>query len=253
MPERVRSWRRASTSFSLLSIGASAERRRRPFSRSSAGNVATRSRSFSEVWLISAGCILPLSAAEIRELKRDAEVRAAQESNGGLQIVLLLARDAQLLALDRDLHLQLAVLDGLYDLPRLFGGNALADRQDLSHGTLGRGLDRAVVESLQGHAPLRELRLEQVRHGLQAELVVRRERELLVLLLDSGRGALQVEALPDFFPGLRDRVRDLGEVDFGDDVERGFGHGLTPRGSSCPPAARGRSPNPGASARAFSA
>src|ERR1019366_10377544 len=85
--------------------------------------------------------ILPLSASEIRELTWNAEVRAAQEGDGGLQIVLLLARDAQLLALDRNLYFQLAVLDGLHDFPRLFGGNALADRHDLSHGALGRGLD----------------------------------------------------------------------------------------------------------------
>ena len=63
-------------------------------------------------------------------------------------------------------------------------------------------------------------------HGLEAELVVRRERELLVLLLDAGGGALQVVALRDFLLGLRDRVLDLGEVHFGDDVEAGIGHGL---------------------------
>src|SRR5438552_8345396 len=46
------------------------------------------------------------SVMEVRELHRDAEVALAEEPHHGLQLVLLLPRDAQLIALDRDLHLQ---------------------------------------------------------------------------------------------------------------------------------------------------
>ena len=60
MPDRVRSMRTVSTSRSFASIGASARSSRLPFSRSSAGSVATRRRSLSEVWLIRRGILPPL-------------------------------------------------------------------------------------------------------------------------------------------------------------------------------------------------
>src|SRR5262245_30522385 len=57
--------------------------------------------------------------AEIHELQRLLDLQPAHEGDGILQIVLLLAADAQLVALNRDLDLHLAVLD-LFD-------DALAD------------------------------------------------------------------------------------------------------------------------------
>src|SRR5690349_21157894 len=59
------------------------------------------------------------SVTVIGELHRDPEVVVAQELHHGLEVVLLLARDADLVALDRHLDLQLRVLHELHDLARL--------------------------------------------------------------------------------------------------------------------------------------
>src|SRR5438128_12386668 len=61
------------------------------------------------------------SVMEVGELDRDAEVVLAQELRDRLQVVLLLSRDAQLVALDRDLDLQLGLLHQLHHLARLVG------------------------------------------------------------------------------------------------------------------------------------
>ena len=51
----------------------------------------------------------------------------------GLQDIAILAADAHEIALDGSLDLELAVLDLLDDLARLFGGDALLQRDLLAH------------------------------------------------------------------------------------------------------------------------
>src|SRR5687768_12781842 len=65
----------------------------------------------------------------VGELHVDAEVAALQHLDDGLQVVPVLARDADLLPLDRGLDLELAVLDDLHDLPRLLRGDALRSEE----------------------------------------------------------------------------------------------------------------------------
>ena len=56
-------------------------------------------------------------SAIVGELQRDVEVPALEQCDDSLQVVLLLARDAQLVALDLGLHaLELLVPDSLGDL-----------------------------------------------------------------------------------------------------------------------------------------
>src|SRR5213593_2298346 len=67
------------------------------------------------------------SVTEVRELHGDAEVVLAEQRHDRLQLVLLLARDPQLVTLDGDLDLELRVLHQLHDLARLVGGDALLE------------------------------------------------------------------------------------------------------------------------------
>jgi hypothetical protein len=60
-------------------------------------------------------------------------------------------------------------------------------------------------------------------HLLQLEVVVGADRELQLVLLDAGVGALEVEAVGDFLIGLFNRVLQLDLVDFRDDIEGGHG------------------------------
>src|ERR1700682_160614 len=65
---------------------------------------------------------------EVVELEWHAELAGAQERDHRLQLVAALAGDAQLLALNGGLRLQLAVLDAVLELARHFRVDALAQR-----------------------------------------------------------------------------------------------------------------------------
>src|SRR5438128_7225019 len=68
-----------------------------------------------------------LRRAVVRELERDPEVFGLQQGDDGLQVVAVLACDADLLLLDRGLHPNLAVLDEPDDLPGLLRGDAVLE------------------------------------------------------------------------------------------------------------------------------
>ncbi len=64
-----------------------------------------------------------------------------------------------------------------------------------------------------------ELLLEDVVHVAQLGLVLGVEDQLLAFEPDFGVAALEVEALPDLFHRLVERVLDLGAVHLRNDVE----------------------------------
>src|SRR5215831_7680100 len=84
----------------------------------------------------------------IGELHVDAEIALAQQLDNRLQHIAVLARHAHEVALDRGLHLQLAVLDLLDDLARLLRSDALLQRDLLPHGGPRGGNDGAIGEAL---------------------------------------------------------------------------------------------------------
>ena len=85
------------------------------------------------------------SVAEVRELQRHLEVVLAERGDRGLEVVALLARHPQLLALHLVLHaLEPEALDELADLAGLVGGDADVQRRGLAHAALRRFLDLAV-------------------------------------------------------------------------------------------------------------
>ena len=65
------------------------------------------------------------SVAKVSELQRHAKIRLLEKLHDGLQIVAFLARHADLLALDRRLHLELGFLDRLDDLTGLIRVDAI--------------------------------------------------------------------------------------------------------------------------------
>src|SRR3954447_11853377 len=174
-----------------------------------------------------AGC----RSAVVGELHREVVVLAAHERLHGLEVVALLARDPELVALDLRLHaLGALVADQLGDLLCVLGGDALLER-DRDLRLLARLAGLGGVEDLQALLALDQLVLEHVEHGAGA--VVGRGGDLdgvLALPLDGGAGALEVEARGDLASGLAERVVDLLPVDLADDVERAVGHLRTPSG-----------------------
>src|SRR5262249_25805489 len=159
------------------------------------------------------------SHARAGGLPGDPEVGLTDELHRGLQVVTLLPRHPQLVALDRDLDLELRPLHDLDDLARLVGGNALLQLDPLLGRAHRPGLDRTFLQRLERHLPLGELLLQYLAQGPDLEVVGRAQQQRLLFALDGRVGALEVEALPDLAQGLVDGVVDLLEVDLADDVE----------------------------------
>ncbi len=87
--------------------------------------------------------------AEVHELQRQIEVASADRLDRALQVVALLARDADLIAHDLRLHLQLGVLHDLDEIASPVRIDALL-QLDLLLGAAARpGLDRAEIDGLE--------------------------------------------------------------------------------------------------------
>src|ERR1039457_3255997 len=71
--------------------------------------------------------------AVVDELRVDAEIALAEQLDCSLENVAVFAGNAREVTIDGSLHFELAVLDLLDDLARLFDGDALLERDLLFH------------------------------------------------------------------------------------------------------------------------
>src|SRR6202035_510502 len=158
--------------------------------------------------------------AVVGELKGEVELLALQQRDHGLQVVLLLGRDAQLLALDLGPDaLRPLVPDDLRQLPGVVLVDALleGDRHAvLLPGELGIGR----VQRLQRYAALDQLVLEHVEDGHGALLAVGADVHGLLAGPGDGRAhAAEVEPGTYFLGRLVERVVNFLAVEFGHDVK----------------------------------
>src|SRR2546422_6285416 len=166
---------------------------------------------------------LESDATVVRELDRDAEVALLQEPDHLLEVVAVLARDADLVLLDRGLHLELRVLDEADDLPRLLDRDPLLERDLLLERPAGGLLDLAIRERLERYAALVETRLEDVDDRLELHVVGAEHEDLVRLEPELVLRALEVVARLDLTPRLVEGIRDFLHVDFACYVERILG------------------------------
>ena len=162
------------------------------------------------------------SVAKIVELQRTFEFHAAQQCHRRLQIVALLAVDAQLVAVDLRIDLQFGILERGLDFLRQLAFDALFDRYFLpAAGEIA--FDVAELQAARIDAACDQTRAQDVGHlfelkfarcGLIDEFVVKRELRF---------HALEVEAGSQLAIGLIDSIGEFVKVDFGDDIERGHG------------------------------
>src|SRR5690606_41327149 len=91
--------------------------------------------STTELYALSLHDALPISVSEVGELHGEAELvlERSAERDHLLEIVLVLAGDAELFSLDGRLHLQLGVLDFGDDLLRLVLRDRKSTRLNSSH------------------------------------------------------------------------------------------------------------------------
>src|SRR5437867_5474224 len=166
-----------------------------------------------------AGARIAASLTEVRELESDAEVVSAQELDHGLQIVPLLAGDADLIPLDRHLHLPLGVLHELHDLAALVGRDALLQVHALLRAARRAGLDGPRLHRLQRNLAAGQLLAQDLTESAHLVVVRGQQVERVLLAPELRLGVLEVEALPDLAQGLVDCVVDLLQVDAADHVE----------------------------------
>src|SRR3546814_5870676 len=165
--------------------------------------------------------------AEVLVLQRLLDLQALYKGNGVLQIVALLAGDAQAVALDRRLHLQLAALQLLHDALGEILADALLDGDELAHGVAGGLFRLAEIAGAGIDLAPRQIGAQQLVHLAQLQVVVGEEGEDGLLALDRAVRALEVVARADLPLHAGDGVVDFVEIGFGDDVEGR--HGWLPR------------------------
>src|SRR4051794_37699234 len=163
-------------------------------------------------------------SAIVGELQGDAEVLGLEQVDHGLQVVLLLAGDPQLVALDLGLYaLRALVADLLADRLGLVGLDPL---EDLAVDLVGLArLPRlAGVQRLQRDVPLDQLLLEHVeRRGGPLLGLGGDGHPVLARFGNAGARAPEVEPGAELLLRLVERVVDLLTVDLADDVERRAG------------------------------
>ena len=149
--------------------------------------------------------------AKIEVLQGLLDLQAAGDGDRRLQIVALFAGDAQLVALDRHLHLELAVLDLADQLPGEVGVDALTQHDRLLQRVARSLLRRLVTPAPPGRPCAGSDAPPTARASASASARRRRQRQHALLALDRAFAALEVEARRDLARHSGDRVVDLGE------------------------------------------
>src|SRR5690348_13513708 len=165
---------------------------------------------------------VPLSVPEVVELQGQIQLRAAQQLDRRLQVIPLLARDADFLSLDTGLHLELRVLDDAGDLLSRLRIDALL-QDDLLAGGGECGLGVFEVEAGEVDAALAEAQLQDLEHLLQLKVHLRVQGHGRFLELEARPGILEIETLGQLSVGLVDGVGHFVGVELGNYVERRHG------------------------------
>src|SRR5919109_3110262 len=176
----------------------------------------------------------PLRLPVVGEAQGEALVALLEQGDRLLEVVLALAGDPELVALDLGLHLQAGLADGLGERLGLVLRDALEERALDPVGAAAGGPRLGGGQRLERDRAPHQLLLEDVQGGKGPLVGLGDDHHLVARPGDRGAGVLEVEALAQLLPGLVQRVVDLLAVDLGDDVERGIGHAPAPFGGSAP-------------------
>src|SRR2546430_1710322 len=168
---------------------------------------------------------LTLRLAVVRELERDRDVLCvAQLLDHELERVLVLAHDAELVALDPDLQLAGNVLDPLAQIARELVVDARVKADVDLAATLADRLRIARLEELRRKLPARRFLAQHLECSLGAVFARRLDLDHVALMVVARRGVFEVEAGRDLPAGLIDSVRQLRGVELGNDVEGVLSH-----------------------------
>jgi NAD(P)-dependent dehydrogenase (short-subunit alcohol dehydrogenase family) len=161
------------------------------------------------------------SIPEIHILQRQFDLHRLDVGDRFLKIVALLAGHAQFVALDRDLDFQLCVLDLLDELLGEVAVHTLFYQNGLAQ-PVARGAFRVLeVERTPIKLAAGEMGEDKLVYLFHLQRIVGFKRQRIVLARERAGAAFEVEAGFDFALDIRERVIDLGEIGFRDNVETG--------------------------------
>src|SRR5690606_32760067 len=156
--------------------------------------------------------------AEVVELQRAVELAALEQRDRRLQVVALLAVDAQLVAVDLAVDLELGFLQRGLELLCQLAFDALLDADLLARA--GQvGLDVPELQAAGVYAARDQPGPQDVGHLLELELARRGLGDDLVVQFEAGVHALEVEAVAQLAVGLVHGIGQFVAVDFGDNVK----------------------------------
>ena len=164
--------------------------------------------------------------AEVGKLERLAQLGTADQRNGFLQIIALLAGDAHFIALNGGLHLELGIFDQFDQLLGHLGFDALLHLHLLGVTTAGvhyvTHIQAAGVDiALEHFIP------QDIQHLLELEIGIRGQLDGLLGELVGGLNATEIETGLQFAIGIIHRILHFIDGDFRNDVKRGHGHYLS--------------------------
>src|SRR5579871_2861349 len=160
------------------------------------------------------------SVAKVLELQRYLHFRLSQQRDGCLQIVALLAADAQRIAVDLRLDLQARGLE----LRNEFLGGGLIDALldgDPAPRLRQIHLDLAQLQAAQVDAPRRQAQSQDVQQLFELIVILRELRDDEALELKARTRAAQVIAFLELPARLIHRIGELVYVDLGDRIKGG--------------------------------
>src|SRR5258708_37814275 len=171
--------------------------------------------------------------AVVRELQRDCDVlRVAQRLDHELKRVLVLADDAQLVALNPHLDLRRGVLNSLSQVARdVIRDAGVEPDLDLA-AAFANTPGVARLEQLWRKLAACSLLAKHLEGGLGSVLAGGLDENGLAGVVVDRRRVFEVEAGADFAAGLVEGIGQLGGVELRDDVEGELRHSSAVRSSS---------------------
>jgi len=160
----------------------------------------------------------PGQIPEIVELQRHTEIGFAQQRNHFLQIITLLAGHPHLLALDRDLHLELRLLDHFHELAAGIDIEAMLQRYFLLHHLAG-SLQFAFLDCTRIDLALDQRPAQDVEHLLELDIGLGTHCDHPLLALEFRIHPLEIETIADDPAGLVDGVGQRMQIHFGNHVK----------------------------------
>ena len=169
----------------------------------------------------SLGADAGASIAEVCVVQGQVVDRALEQGDRFLQLIAFGAAHPNRIALDRGLHFDLAVFDKPNNALCVVARDTFADAQDLLDFVAADLLNLASAEKTYIKLPFGALRPQYIAHLRKLEVVIGKEREFHLLVLDARIRSLEIKARANLPVGMVQHILHLDQISFADYIEGG--------------------------------